>query len=106
MKKNILAVMATALIPALTFAAQPPKNIIAKQEATAIALKASPGKIKSSELEFEKKQWVYSFDIEGSDGKLHEVLVNAKAGNVVENKIESAEDEAREAKEDRKEHKK
>ena len=84
------------------FAANPPKDIITMAHAKEIALKASPGMIKSSELEFEKKQWVYSFDITGTDTKIHEVLVNAKTGKLVSNTIESAATEAKEASEDKK----
>jgi uncharacterized membrane protein YkoI len=99
-KFKSLAVLSLMAMPA--FAAQPPKNIISMDHAKEIAIKASPGSVKSSEIEFEMKQWVYSFDIQGTDNQIHEVLVNAKTGRVVENKVESAAQEAKEAKERRK----
>jgi hypothetical protein len=94
-----------AAVTAMSFPAsalKQPKDLIAKERATEIATKAAPGIVKSSEVEFERKQWVYSFDIQGSDKQIHEVLVNAKTGKIVENKIESAAAEADEAKQDAK----
>jgi uncharacterized membrane protein YkoI len=96
------ALFLTALLPTVAYAKEVPKNIISKDKATAIAIGVAPGVVKSSEVEFEKKRWVYSFDIEGADKNIHEVLVDAKNGKIVENKIESAEQEAKEAKEEQK----
>ncbi len=80
------------------YAAKPPANRISEARARSVALSQAPGKVQSSELEFEKRQWVYSFDIKGTDNRIHEVLVNAKTGKVVESTIESAAAEANEAK--------
>lgn len=105
MQKNILKIFILASVfSGFAMAAQPPKNIISKQAAEQIAMKMVPGTLKSSELEFEKKQWVYSFDILGGDNQIHEILINAKSGKIVENKIESGTDEQKELKEDAAEH--
>ena len=97
-KKVLFSVTGLTMVSA--FAATPPKNLIGMEHAQVIALKAAPGSVKSSEVEFEKRQWVYSFDITGADSKIHEVLVNAKSGKVVSNTIESPAKEAAEAKAD------
>ena len=83
-------------------AAKPPKDIISSGQATTIALKASPGEVKIHELEYEMKPWVYSFDIRGQDSQTHEVLLNARTGKIVSNKIETPTESAAEAKEDQK----
>jgi uncharacterized membrane protein YkoI len=107
MPKNIFKLfILTSILSGSILAAQPPKNIISKQKAEDIAMKTAPGSVKSSELEFENKQWVYSFDILGRDNQIHEVQINAKTGNLVENKIESAAQEKKELKEDANEHQK
>jgi hypothetical protein len=64
------------------------------------ALDVENGKIKSAELEKEKGKQIYSFDIQMPDG-LHEVNVDAVTGKVVEDAIESAQDEAAEAAHDK-----
>ena len=101
MKVLQIGLFSLLLVSSSSFAATPPKNKIPMDRAKEIAMQASPGEIKSSELEFEKKQWVYSFDITGVDIKTYEVLVNAKSGKIVSNIIESAAKEAAEAKQDR-----
>jgi hypothetical protein len=96
--------MVLLVSPALALAlAQPPKNKIGQEKAQAIALKAAPGAVESSELEHEHGQWVYSFDIRGADKMIHEVLVNAKSGKIVSNSIESKAEEAKEKAADLKE---
>ena len=57
------------------------------------------GHIESAELEKEKGRLVYSFDIVAKDG-LHEVNIDANSGEVLENKIETPADEAKEKAED------
>jgi hypothetical protein len=93
------ALLLGTLLPTAAYSKPVPKDIISKDKATAIAINVVPGDVKSSEVEFEKKRWVYSFDIEGSDKQIHEVLVDARNGKILENKIESASQEAQEAKE-------
>lgn len=85
------------LMSASVFAAKPPKNKITQNKAEKLALKEAPGKIKSSELEFENGKWVYSFDII-SNGEIHEVQIDAVTSKIVSNKIETAEEEAAEEK--------
>lgn len=74
---------------------------ITSDAAQKIALKAQAGTIKDWELEKEAggSGLRYSFDIEVK-GVMHEVGVDAKDGKVLENIVETAADEAREAKED------
>jgi len=61
---------------------------ITLKKAEMIALQTVPGKIKDKELEVEKggTGLRYSFDIL-SKGKLHEVGVDAKTGEVLENSL-------------------
>lgn len=70
--------------------------------ARAIAIKAQPGTVNDWELEKEAggSGLRYSFYIEAG-GKVHEVGIDAADGKMLENVVETAEDEAREAKEDR-----
>lgn len=72
------------------------KTKITMGQARAIALKKEDGTIKSGELEKEKGKMIYSFDIATKDG-MHEVNVNAKNGDIVDDQKESPADEAREA---------
>lgn len=46
---------------------------------------------------FVGNEWVYSFDIRGADRQIHEVLVNAQSGKIIESTIESPAKEAKEA---------
>jgi hypothetical protein len=90
----ITVVLTAALLPASTTKAHPhPK--LSMTQAKAIARKAVPGRFKSSELENEKGKNIYSFDIQAKDG-LHEVNIDANSGEVLENKIETPADEAKE----------
>jgi uncharacterized membrane protein YkoI len=103
LKKSIVLAGIFASVPLLGFASDSPKKgEITMERAKEIAIKSVSGTIKSSEYEFEKGQNVYSFDIAGSDGKLHEVLVSAKHGKIVSSTIESAAKEAAEQKADEK----
>jgi hypothetical protein len=94
---NFFCFVAAFTISGAVFGANPPKNRISESKAKSIALREAPGTVTSTELEFERKQWVYSFDIRGADRKIHEVLVNAQSGRIVESTIESAAKEASEA---------
>ena len=71
------------------------KRKIPKAQAEKAALAKHLGKIKSSELETEHGKLIYSFDIQTKDG-IYEVGVDANDGSVVEDKKESAKDEAKE----------
>lgn len=83
-------------------AQEPPRleKKVSMKVARRAALKAAPGHIRSSELEYENQLWVYSFDIAGKDGKIHEVQIDAKTGALAGQKIETAVDEAAEKKMD------
>ena len=76
---------------------------IKPDQARALALNVQPGKIKDWEIEKENggSGLRYSFDIDAG-GVTHEVGVDARDGKILENVVESAADEAREAKEDEK----
>ena len=83
-----LALM-TAALPAL--AKKTSRVKITKEQAMKTALAQLKGKtlVKSSELEKEKGEWVWSFDIE-SGGALREIWIDATTGAVVKNEPESA----------------
>jgi uncharacterized membrane protein YkoI len=90
--------LAVAQAAVATAAATPPTYAGAKlaskakftiAQARIIALKARPGQITDQELENEGggSGLRYSFDIK-SNGKIHEVGVDARTGRVLENKAE------------------
>ncbi len=78
---------------------------VTMKEARATALAQVPGgRIKSSELERENGQLLYSFDIRTRNG-IKEVHVDALTGKVLEVKSESAANEASERRNERRESK-
>ncbi len=78
---------------------------VTMKEARATALAQVPGgRIKSSELERENGQLLYSFDIRTRNG-IKEVHVDALTGKVLEVKSESAANEASEHRNERRESK-
>lgn len=85
---------------AMTASAQKPKYI-GMTKAKEIAHKQVKGTIKSSELEKEHGKMIYSFDIKTADGKTTEVNIDAITGEVIEKKVETAADEAKEKAEDK-----
>jgi hypothetical protein len=98
MKKCALAFF-ILLTSISVFADQPPKNRISEAAARKIALDTFDGKVKSGELEYEHKRWVYSFDISDlKSHEIHEIGVDAITGKIVENKIETPAQEADELK--------
>jgi uncharacterized membrane protein YkoI len=68
-------------------AAKAPTPNISKTRAEAMALKLAPGKIISSEYEFEGGGWRWSFDIQ-QNGHVQEIGIDGKTGKLVENKSE------------------
>ena len=96
--KKIIAAFLVGLFAIASVSAQ---TKIGMKRARQIALARVSGKIMSSELEKEKGQMVYSFDIRNQRGGITEVLVNAYTGKVIEVKNESRADEERESREDR-----
>lgn len=96
-KMNVLAGVFAALLvgtaPGSTFTGEELAKSakVSLAEARAIALKAFPGKITDEELEKEKggSGLRYSFDIENGRVK-HEVGVDAKTGEVIENSVEGS----------------
>jgi uncharacterized membrane protein YkoI len=98
--KKIIAVFIVALLAIASVTAQ--TKLIGMKRAKQIAMKRVSGKIKSSELEKEKGQMVYSFDIRNATGGITEILINAYTGKVIEVKNETAADEAKEKAEDAK----
>ena len=75
------------------------KAKISQEAATATALAAVPnGKIKSSEIENEDNKLVWSFDISTPKSKnITEIMIDAKTGKVVSNKVETPKDQKAEA---------
>jgi uncharacterized membrane protein YkoI len=86
---KLAALTAIALLgvgsAAVSTSAPAPK--IPKARAEAIALHLAPGKIISSEYEFEGGAWRWSFDIQQKD-HVQEIGINGRTGKVVENKSE------------------
>jgi len=97
-QSRFLAVLGVSILSATgTFQAQDAKmSKISMEDARKSALAAENGKIKSEELEKEKGKQIYSFDIAMPDG-LHEVNIDAATGKLMEDTIENAKDEAKEA---------
>jgi uncharacterized membrane protein YkoI len=98
--KKIAIVLLVGLFTFTSGSAQ--AKLIGFKRAKQIVMRLVKGKIKSSELEKEKGQLVYSFDVRNSKGGITEVLVNAYSGKVIEVKNETAADEAKEKAEDAK----
>ena len=96
--KKIIAAFLVGLFAIASVSAQ---TKIGMKRAKQIALTRVKGKIMSSELEKEKGQMVYSFDIRNTKGGITEVLVNAYTGKIIEVKNESPADEEREKAEDK-----
>ncbi len=94
--KIVVVFVFVFVMPSFSWARSAPNDVIGAERAKEIAIKIQPGTIKSDELEFEKGMWIYSYDIMGSDSKIHEVQVNARTGKIVGNTVESAEQEATE----------
>ena len=97
---NLAAIASLAAVGGVALAAAPanhgyvgqklaPSAKVTMAQASAIALKAHPGRITDKELENEGggSGLRYSFDI-ASGGKTFEVGVDAKSGAVLENKAE------------------
>ena len=81
---------------------------ITQEQAAKIALAKVPnGKIESAELEKEHRKLIWSFDISVPKSKnITEVQVNAKTGKIVSTKVETPEEQAKEAAVDKKNNKK
>jgi len=92
--------------PAALLAKNPrPSPKLSMEQAQKIALEKEPGKIESKELEKEHGKLIYSFDIRTAKG-LHEVNVDAMTGSVIDDKVETPADEAKEKRKDAKQAKK
>jgi hypothetical protein len=91
-KSVVSTVIAGALValPQVAAAKAPPPKI-SEASAQAMALKLAPGKIISSEYEYEGKGWRWSFDIQ-QKGHVQEIGIDGKTGRVVENKSEGKKD--------------
>jgi uncharacterized membrane protein YkoI len=91
---KVIALFLVGLFAIASVSAQ--TKMIGMIRAKQIAMKRVSGKIQSSELEKEKGQMVYSFDIRNKKGGITEILINAYSGKVIEVKNETAADEAKE----------
>lgn len=69
-------------------------------QAREIAQKTASGTIEGEELEREGGKLLYSFDIRNEKGTITEVQIDAKTGKLLSAKEETAEDEAKEKRED------
>jgi uncharacterized membrane protein YkoI len=84
---QLLAIGAALGISGTAIAAKAPAPKISMTQARATALKLAPGKITSSEYEFEGGGWRYSFDIQ-QKGHVQEIGIDGQTGKIVENKSE------------------
>lgn len=104
MKHKSIATLIAAAMAVSTFAATTAtKPKITMKQARAIALKKSPGTVKSAELENEHGKLIYSFDIATSAKNITEVNVDALNGKIVALQQENAAKEAAEKKQEAKE---
>jgi uncharacterized membrane protein YkoI len=89
MRKSIGAALALVSLALANgaMAAKAPTPRISKAKAEAMALKLAPGKIISSEYEYEGRGWRYSFDIQ-QKGHVQEIGIDGQTGKIVENKSE------------------
>lgn len=101
MKKLIFA-FSIALVSSIAVSAQAKQKYIGMSRARDIASKQVAGKIKGAEREKEHGKMIYSFDIRSTDGKVHEVTLDAYTGEVLTNDIETKADEAKEKAADKK----
>lgn len=90
----VAGLAAAAALPAIVQAApqgarteHAPPAKLSMDAARAIALRAAPGQLISSEYENEGGSWRYSFDIQ-QNGNVQEVGVDANSGKIIENKSE------------------
>ncbi len=102
LRKTAPAALVFALAIGLSGQSKDTTAIVGMENARKTALASSNGKIKSEELEKEHGKQIYSFDIAMPNG-LHEVNVDAVTGKLIDDKVESAADEAKEAAQDKKE---
>ena len=72
-------------------AAHAPRARISMAKARAIALRAAPGKVISSEYENEGGGWRYSFDIQ-QHNNVQEIGIDGQTGKIIENKSEGRKD--------------
>ncbi len=86
----VLGGSALANAPAHT-AAHAPHARITMTQARAIALRAAPAKVMSSEYENEGGGWRYSFDIQ-QHNNVQEIGIDGQTGKIVENKSEGRKD--------------
>ena len=100
--KKLILVVSIALLGSIATAAQSKQKYIGMKRAKEIASKQVAGKIKESEREKEHGKMIYSFDILGTDGQIHEVTIDAYTGAVLTTEIETPKDEAKEKAEDKK----
>ena len=105
LRKAAITLVAASILVTAAHAQAPTRNTekpkITLKQARETALAKERGTIKSSELEKEHGRLIYSFDVLTADG-IHEVNVDAMNGKVVEDTKESAADEAKEARQDKK----
>jgi uncharacterized membrane protein YkoI len=84
---RVIAIVAALGIGTGAIAAKAPAPKVSKARAEALALKLAPGRIISSEYEYEGGGWRYSFDIQ-QRGHVQEIGIDGQTGKVVENKSE------------------
>ncbi len=79
----------TLIISTMAWAEAPPKNLISMESARNVAAQAQSGKVKEQELQHDNGRWVYSFDIVSKDNVMHEVIVDAKSGQIISQMVDN-----------------
>lgn len=82
--KIIFAFAGATLVASVAFAQPaPPSSLIGITRAVAAAERAVPGRALEAELDAHKGRMVYSVEVVSKDRRLHEVLIDARAGTPI-----------------------
>ncbi|MEP7213222.1 MAG: PepSY domain-containing protein [Acidobacteriota bacterium] len=100
--KRFILVLSVTILASFAASAQTTQKYIGMTKAKQIASAKVAGAIKSAEREKEHGKMIYSFDIKSTDGKTHEVNIDAVTGDVIASTVETAADEAKEKAADKK----
>ncbi|MBT2214542.1 PepSY domain-containing protein [Virgibacillus dakarensis] len=66
---------------------------VTKEESKQIALEKEPGTVEENELESEFGSLFYEVEVNGEDGNEHEILINARSGEVLDPGSDSRDDD-------------
>lgn len=90
MKPWLMAALAVFLTAPSVKSEEPhsPGRIILMEQARQIALSQQLGKIDYGKLQARNDKWIYSFEIFGTDKKVHEIDLDALAGRILDKHLE------------------